>query len=80
MLKLSVIAARIHTAAVAARAGVVSKLTRGRSETLTVALTSISRFEFCLLSRRDKVRVFFQILNDFFSDNFTFKTTQGVFD
>ncbi len=51
-----------------------------RAETLAVALAGVDRFEFRLLSRRNEMRVFFQILNDFFRDNFTLETAQRALD
>ena len=51
-----------------------------RAETLTVTLAGVLRFEFCLLSRRNKMRVFFQVFNNFFRDNFTLKTAKRTFD
>jgi hypothetical protein len=51
-----------------------------RTETLTIALACVLRFELCLLSRRNKMRVFFQILDNFFGDNFTLETAQGAFN
>jgi hypothetical protein len=47
-----------------------------RAKTLAITLAGILRFELCLLSRRDKMGVLFQILDDFFSDNFAFETAQ----
>ncbi len=53
---------------------------RRLAETLAVALAGVDRFELCLLSRRNEVRVFFQILDDFFRDNFSLETPQRAFD
>ncbi len=51
-----------------------------RAETLAVALAGVDRFEFRLLTGRHEVRVFFQIFNDFFGDNFTLETAQRALD
>ncbi len=51
-----------------------------RTETLAVALAGVDRFQFRLLSGRHEMRVFFQILDDFFRDYFTLKTAQRIFD
>ena len=50
------------------------------TETSSVAFARVRRFEFRLLSRRDEMRVFFQILNDFFGHHFALKTAQRVLD
>ena len=51
-----------------------------RTETLAVALAGIDRFEFRLLSGRNEMRVFFQILDDFFGDNLALETAQRALD
>ena len=50
------------------------------TETLAVTLAGILRFKLCLLSRRNKMRVFFQVFNNLFRDNFAFETTKRTFD
>lgn len=50
------------------------------TETLAVTLTGILRFELCLLSGRNKVRVSFQVFDNFFRDNFSFETPKRTFD
>ena len=51
-----------------------------RAETFAVTLAGVDRFEFRLLSGRHEVRVFFQILDDFFGDYLTLKTAQRALD
>ena len=51
-----------------------------RAKTLAIALAGILGFELRLLSRRNKMRVLFQILDDLFSDNFAFETAQRAFN
>ena len=53
---------------------------RSLPKTLAIAFAGVDRFEFRLLSGRHEMRVSFQILDDFFGDNFTFETPQSVFD
>lgn len=50
------------------------------TETLAVTLAGILRFELCLLSGRNKVRVSFQVFDNFFRDNFSFETPKRTFD
>lgn len=52
----------------------IHRARRARTETLAVALAGVNRLELRLLSRRNEVRVLFQILNDFFRDNFALET------
>ena len=52
----------------------------GGTETLAVALAGVDRFQLCLLSGRNEMRVFFQILDDFFRDNFALETAQRALD
>ena len=58
----------------------VHRTGRRRAETLAVALARVDRFEFRLLSGRNEMCVFFQILNDFFGDNFALETAQRALD
>ncbi len=57
-----------------------SRARRRRAETLAVALASVDRFEFRLLSGRHEMRVFFQILDDLFRDNLALETAQRALD
>ncbi len=51
-----------------------------RAKTLTITLASVYRFEFCLLSGRNEVRVFFQILDNLFGYHFALEAAQRTFD
>jgi hypothetical protein len=51
-----------------------------RAHTFFIALAGILRFEFRLLSGRNDMRVFFQILDDFFGHHFSLKPAQRAFD
>ena len=50
------------------------------TETSAITLAGVCRFEFRLLSGRNKMRVFFQIFDDFFADYFALKPAQRTFD
>ena len=50
------------------------------TETSAITLAGVCRFEFRLLSGRNKMRVFLQILDDFFADNLTLKPAQCALD
>jgi hypothetical protein len=50
------------------------------TETPAVTLARICRFKLCLLPRRDKMRVFLEILDDLFTDHFTLEAAQRAFD
>ena len=70
--KLSVIRTRV---------GIIIKLARRRcAVTLAVTLAGIRRFEFRLLSRRNEMRVFFQIFDNLFGNHFALKTAQRTLD
>ena len=51
-----------------------------RTETLAITLAGVYRFELRLLSGRNEMRVFLQILDDFFCYHFTLKTAQRAFN
>ena len=51
-----------------------------RAKTLAVSLAGILRFELRLLSRRDKMRVLFQVLDDFFGNNFALEAAKRAFN
>lgn len=51
-----------------------------RAKTLAVSLAGILRFELRLLSRRNKMRVLFQVLDDFFGNNFTLEAAKRAFN
>ena len=50
------------------------------TETSAITLAGVCRFEFRLLSGRNEMRVFFQILDDFFADYFTLEPAQRALD
>lgn len=50
------------------------------TEASSVALAGVRRFELRLLTGRNKMRVLFQILDDFFADYFTLEPAQRAFD
>ena len=51
-----------------------------RPKTATVALARVGRFEFRFLSRRNEMRVLFQIFDDLFGDHFPLEAAQRVLD
>ena len=50
------------------------------TEAPSVALAGVCRFELCLLSGRNEMRVFLQIFDDFFADYLSFEPAQRAFD
>ncbi len=50
------------------------------TETSAITLAGVCRFEFRLLSGRNKMRVFLQIFDDFFADNLALKPAQRALD
>ena len=50
------------------------------TEASSVALAGVRRFELRLLTGRNEMRVFFQILDDFFADYLAFESAQRAFD
>lgn len=51
-----------------------------RAKTLAIALAGILRFELRLLSRRNKMRVLFEVFDDLFGDNFSLKAAKRALD
>src|SRR5690606_33516727 len=50
------------------------------AEPAAITLTRIHRFQFCFLSRRDKVSVLLKIFDDLFTDHFTLKASKCTLD
>ena len=50
------------------------------AEPAAVAFTRIRGFQLCLLSRRDEVSMFLEILDDLLANNFSLETAQCAFD
>ena len=51
-----------------------------RAKTLAVSLAGVLRFELRLLSRRNKMRVLFQVFDDLFGNNFSLEAAKRAFD
>jgi len=75
-VKRSVLRSRLH----ALIELILVAVNRAHAVSFLVALASHRAFEFCLLAGRNKVRVFFQIFDNFFGHHLALKTAQCAFD
>jgi hypothetical protein len=59
---------------------IVKIIAAHRAKTLAVTLAGVLRFELCLLSGRDKMRVLFQVFDDLFGNNLAFEAAKRAFN